>query len=473
MERILIVDDDSGIRSELVSIVSSPGREIIEASDGSEALQVLESEMFDLILSDVRMPGMDGFELLAEIRQRWTNLPVIIITAFASTDTAVQALRGGAYDYITKPFSIDDIRNIVSHALEANRLFNEVSYLKGRLGERYSMDNIIGQCPAMQKVFDTIMRVAKAPCNILITGESGTGKDLAAQAIHEYSSRSQNHLVTIDCGSIPEGLLESELFGHVKGAFTGAVSEKEGLVQSANGGTIFLDEIGDMPLSLQVKLLRLIQNRHVQKVGSTKREQVDVRILAATNANLAEKVRNKQFREDLFYRLNVVEIHLPPLRSRGGDVLLLMSYFLKRYSEALGREVCKVDESVKRAFGKYPWPGNVRELENAVERAVTLCDGSLIRLEDIPGNIAQWQNESGAVSGTLSERVDHFEKQCLIGAMEAEEFHAAGAAERLGISLATLYRKLKKFDIPVASTGIVEVERSNTGQTQFTRGLKR
>jgi transcriptional regulator with PAS, ATPase and Fis domain len=302
----------------------------------------------------------------------------------------------------------------------------------------------------MQRVFDTISRVAAAPCNILVTGESGTGKDLVAQAIHQHSPRKNEKFVTINCGSIPEGLLESELFGHVKGAFSGAVSDKEGLVQTANGGTLFLDEIGDMSMLLQVKLLRLIQNKQVQKVGSTRQETVDVRIIVATNQNLPEKIAENTFRRDLYYRVNVVEICLPPLRDRGSDVSLLTSRFVKHYSDMLDKNIKMVSPEVMNLFARYPWPGNVRELENAVERAVTLCAGDVIQFEDIAQSILSYIDEKAQSKGNLHQRVANLELNCIKASLQVNGHDLALTAEDLGISLATLYRKLKKFNFPLA-----------------------
>lgn len=449
MDTILIVDDEEYIRDELEAIIKTENRRIIFACNGVEALRQLETNNVDLVLTDIRMPEMDGFELIKQAHKKWPSLPIITITAFASTETAVGALRSGAYDYVTKPFSIDEIRNIVGHALQAQHLFNQVHYLQGLLAERYSLDNIIGQSPSMQKIFNTITRVASAPCNILITGESGTGKDLVAQAIHQHSDRNNNKFVPINCGSIPEGLLESELFGHVKGAFSGAISEKEGMVQTANGGTLFLDEIGDMPLALQMKLLRLIQNRQVQKVGSTRQESVDIRIIAATNQDLDEKVAEKMFRKDLYYRINVVEINLTSLRNRGGDIALLTSHFLKHYSTLLGKNIEKVNSEVADAFERYPWPGNVRELENAIERAVTLCETTVIQIDDVPHTIPDYLSERSTMTGSLCERMENMELNCIEGALESNNNDLNQTAKDLGISLATLYRKLKKFDFPV------------------------
>ena len=351
-------------------------------------------------------------------------------------------------------------------------MFNEINYLRGRLEQRYSLGNMIGQCPPMQKVFDMISHVAPAPCNILVTGESGTGKELVAQAIHQNSPRSKNKFLPINCGSIPEGLLESELFGHVKGSFTGAVSEKRGLVQEADGGTLFLDEIGDMPLALQIKLLRLIQNRQVQKVGSTKLESLDIRIIAATNQDLAERIEQKLFRKDLYYRINVVEIKLPPLRQRSSDISLLASHFLKHYGCLLQKEITDFDPQVLRLFQRYPWPGNVRELENVIERAVTLCNKTVITTDDISSEIIDYVNLNTTKSNFLSDRLACFEHQCIASTLEASDHDLAVTAANLGISLATLYRKLKKYSFPAASRIIDIPARRRTSRTSDTSRLK-
>jgi DNA-binding NtrC family response regulator len=445
MDKILIVDDESYIREELAEILGEDERQFVFASDGLEGLSQLEKHDVDLVISDIRMPRMDGFEFIKKAHERKPSLLIITITAFASTETAVQALRAGAYDYVTKPFSIDEVRNIVDNALCAYHLFNEVNYLRGRLAQRYSMENIIGQCELMQRVFETISRVSTAPCSILITGESGTGKDLVAQAIHEKSGR-KGKFVPINCAGIPEGLLESELFGHVKGSFSGAVREKEGLVQTASKGTLFLDEIADMPMSLQVKLLRLIQQKQVQKVGSTHFEDVDVRIITATNQSLIEKIEQNSFRKDLYYRINVVEISLPPLRARGADMSLLISHFVKKYCSKLGKHLEKISPEVISLFQRYPWPGNVRELENAIERAVTLSKGQSIEIEDIPSSIIDYFNSRAPqLAGSLAERVEAFELSCIKHCLAANENDMAKAAEQLDVSLATLYRKAKKL----------------------------
>lgn len=457
MEVILIIDDEDYIRDELGSILESETRELLYASNGREALDILQTEKVDMALTDVRMPVMDGFEFIEKAKSLFPRLPIVTITAYASTETAIRALRLGAYDFITKPFSIDEVRNVVGHALLAQKLFNEIHYLRARLNKEYSLDNIIGQSPVMQKLFDIATRVSKSPCSVFLVGESGTGKDLVAQAIHHHSDRSQERFVPINCGSIPEGLLESELFGHVKGSFTGAIADKEGLVQAANGGTLFLDEIGDMPLSLQVKLLRLIQNKEIQKVGSTETLPVDVRIIAATHHDIASRIKAGAFRQDLYYRINVVEIEVPPLRDRQGDLSLLVNRFLKHYSETLKKNVVKISSEVRRVFLKYNWPGNVRELQNAIERAVALCEGDTVELGDLPRVFESIMSKGSIFSGTLSERLANFESKCIESSIEDNGHDLEGVSKELGVSLATLYRKMKKIKVDASSQKIVEI----------------
>jgi DNA-binding NtrC family response regulator len=449
MNTVLIVDDEDYIREELGSIIASDDRQVLLAADGAEALRILDAEKVDLVITDINMPNVDGFELIERAHEKRPALPIITITAYGSTQTAVRALKTGAYDFVTKPFSVEEISNIVAHTLQAAGMFNEINYLRGRLQKQYSLENIIGQCAPMQKVFDTITRVAPAPCNVLITGESGTGKELVAQAIHQKSPRHNKRFIPINCGSIPEGLLESELFGHVKGSFTDAVTEKQGLVQASNGGTLFLDEIGDMPTALQVRLLRVIQNRQVQKVGSTQLENVDVRIIAATNQDLAEKIEQKLFREDLYYRINVVEIKLPPLRERTGDIDLLASHFLKHYASILKKNIEHINPQVIKIFQRYSWPGNVRELENAIERSVTFCEHNTITLEDIPAHIRDHVDLNAPSAGSLGERMSLFEQECLVSALERNSMDLEATARELDVSMATLYRKLKKHNLPM------------------------
>jgi len=449
VDTILIVEDDREMGQELASLVSNDGRKVLQVADGRAALEVIKDADIDLVLSDIRMPEMDGLELLQQARALRPETLFIMITAFASTQTAVSALRRGAYDYITKPFSIDEVRNSVDHALEKRRLFREIDYLRAALQERYSFESIIGKSKAMHRVFDLIAMVAPVDCNVLITGESGTGKELVARATHFQGPRAKGKFVPVSCGALPESLLESELFGHVKGAFTGASYEKTGLIQEADGGTLFLDEIGDVPLSVQVRLLRVLQNREIQKVGSTVLEKVNPRVIAATHQDLLAKVRDNTFREDLFYRINVVEIDLPPLRERAEDIPLLASHFLKTYAERVGKDVGRIVPEVERAFRLYGWPGNVRELENVMERAVILCKGDAITMADLPPAMRSSTPTGIAETGNLDERVAQSEKYYIERALEMGDGEPRRAAVALGVSLSTLYRKMKKHGIPL------------------------
>jgi len=449
VDTILIVEDDLEMRQELASLVSHDGRRVLQAGDGKAGLELIEESDVDLVLSDIRMPEMDGLELLQRARAARPETLFIMITAFASTQTAVSALRRGAYDYITKPFSIDEVRSSVDNALEKRRLFKQIHYLQAALQDRYSFENIIGKSSAMRRVFELIGMVAPVDCNVLITGESGTGKELVARAIHFQGPRAKGKFVPVNCGALPESLLESELFGHVKGAFTGASYEKAGLIQEADGGTLFLDEIGDVPVSVQVRLLRVLQNREIQKVGSTKLEKVNPRVIAATHQDLQARVKERTFREDLFYRLNVVEMDLPALRERVEDIPLLANHFLKRYAEQVNKNVGGIAPEVERAFRLYGWRGNVRELENAIERAVILCKGDAITLEDLPPAIRSSSPTAIAESGSLDERVAQSEKYYIDRALESVDGDPRRAAESLGVSLSTLYRKMKRHGIPL------------------------
>lgn len=451
MDTILVIDDEDYIRSLLMDLLRAPNRRIIAAASASKAIEWVEEQSFDLILTDIHMPDLDGFELIRRVHQKKPNIPIITITAYASTDSAIEALRAGAYDYITKPFVNEELVRIVENALRAQHLFHQVNELRGRLSRKYSLHNLIGQSRSMQKVFETISQVARTQCNVLITGESGTGKELVAQAIHQNSERCDCPFVPINCASIPLGLLESELFGHVKGAFTGAIRDKQGLIQTANGGTLFLDEIGDMSLDLQVKLLRVIQTRQVQKVGDTDPESVDIRFITATNQDLKKLIEENKFRKDLYYRINVVEITLPPLRQRGSDISLLASHFLKQYNQKTGKTIRNFSPDSRAILERYTWPGNVRELENAVEHAVTISDDLTIQPHHLPIALLDSIEKDTHKNGSLDEKIDAFEKQCITAALTMSRHDVQAAAEILQVSIATLYRKLKKHKIKTGS----------------------
>lgn len=384
VERILIVDDEQSMREWLTIALSQDGFEVESAASGEEGLKVLDRTPVDLALVDLRMPGMDGLQTLSRIRQANEAVSVVIMTAYATAETAVQALKEGAYDYIIKPFKVDELRHLVQKALEERRLRGENLRLRREIELRYHFGNLIGKSAKMQEMFSTIGRLGDSKATVLITGESGTGKELVAKAIHFNSNRKDRAFVTVNCGAIPQELMESELFGHVKGAFTGAVAAKQGLFEVADGGTLFLDEVSELPLHLQVKLLRVLEDPEIRPVGGTKPVRVDVRIVAATNRDLGQAIEAKAFREDLFYRLNVISLPLPPLRERREDVPLLVSHFLQKFATAASAELKLVSPDALSALERYPWPGNVRELEHVIERAVTLEAGPVIRVESLP-----------------------------------------------------------------------------------------
>ncbi len=384
LPRVLIVDDEPDMVENCVRILKPAGYECLTTTDARRGLVMLESERPDLLLSDLKMPGVDGMELLHRAHELDPALPVIMITAFATIESAVAAVKEGAFDYLPKNFSVDQLRVAVDRALRHRSLQRENRSLKDQLAQTYGLENIIGRSPAMSRIFELVRKAARSEANILVIGESGTGKELIARAIHANSPRVSQPFVPVDCASLPEQLLESELFGHEKGAFTGAIRTKQGLVESAHRGTLFLDEIGELPLSLQVKLLRVLQERQIRRVGGTGLVDVDVRLVSATNRDLREATVKGQFREELYYRINVIAIQLPPLRDRAGDVKLLVQAFLKRYGQ--GR-VRGVDDEAMAALERYRWPGNVRELQNVIERACALADTETICRRDLPDHV--------------------------------------------------------------------------------------
>ncbi len=385
---ILIVDDETSLLEFLSVLCSGEGLSVTTARSVREARERLAERTPDLVLCDMLMPDGNGLELLREIKGGDSRTSVIMMTAYTSTKNAIDAMKLGAYDYVPKPFDIDELKAVLERALEKNRLYEENTYLRRELEQRYAFKNIIGRSPKMQAIFGLIERVARTASTVLIHGESGTGKELIARAIHFSSPRATQRVLAINCGAMPENLLESELFGHERGAFTGALRDKKGLFQEANHGTLFLDEIGEMSLTMQVKLLRVLQEKLVRRVGGTTEEPVDVRIIAATNQNLAEKIVRGEFREDLFYRINVIPISIPPLRSRREDIPLLVDHFLHKYSAALGVPPKRISAEAMRLLESHSWPGNVRELENLIERAIALSTGSAITNSDLPTSLA-------------------------------------------------------------------------------------
>ncbi len=453
--KILVVDDEQSMREFLEIMLRKEGYGVACARDGKEAINKLEARAYDLVLSDIRMPGADGMEVLNRAKELNPGTIVIMITAYGSTESAVEAMKRGAYDYITKPFQVDEIKLIIRKALERKALEEENILLRRELKSKYQFGNLVGSSPEILKVYDLIQRVKDTRANILISGESGTGKELAAKAIHYNSPRKDKPFVTINCSAIPETLMESELFGHTKGAFTGAVSNKMGLFEAANGGAVFLDEIGELSPSLQVKLLRVIQDRTFRRVGGTEEIEVDIRIICATNRNLEEEVRQGGFREDLFYRLNVIQIQLPPLRERREDIPVLARHFLDKYSRELGREIKKISEEAMEFLLKYSYPGNVRELENIVERAVALESSNIILPESLPPVVFEHPSEF-AFQGELElppsgldleEVVGGIEKGLLLKALKNARGVKKEAARLLKISFRSLRYRLQKYGL--------------------------
>ncbi|HXH10399.1 MAG TPA: sigma-54 dependent transcriptional regulator [Alphaproteobacteria bacterium] len=443
-ERVLIVDDEDLMRELVAKILSGERYRLYQASSAEQALKLLQEQPIDLILTDLKLKGMDGLSLLSEARAIDPDIIVIVMTAYASVETAVDAMRKGAYDYITKPFINEEIRVMLRRALDQRHLSRENLHLKRELRERYRFENIVGSSEAMQKVYRLIEKVASISSNVLIFGETGTGKELVARAIHYNSDRAERPFVAVNCGALTESLLESELFGHVKGAFTGATANKEGFFRKADRGTLFLDELNEVSPGLQVKLLRAIQEREVIPVGGREPLKFDVRLIAATNKNLEEAVKNRTFREDLFYRINVITVHLPPLRERKEDLPLLVQHFLAKHGQRLGKPSVKMTRQAMQTLINYGWPGNVRELENMIERTVALCEGDTIDIADLPEKLTQ-------VKIAIRDPEEHeltldaLEEQHIKKVLQKVEGDKVRAAHILGINLSTLYRKLARY----------------------------
>jgi len=441
---ILIVDDDQEMRDLLKDILEDHGYPVAVVREGREALDHLERDEYLVVLTDLRMKGMDGTELLHELVQRHPACNTIMMTAFGTVESAVDAMKRGAFDYLTKPIKTDELLVTVEKALREASLRRELAHLRKQVNREYAFDQILGKSKPMREVFDLIRRVADSQANILITGESGTGKELVAKAIHFNSSRKEAPFIPVNCAAIPEQLLESELFGYVKGAFTDARSDKRGLFEEAQGGTLFLDEISEMPMLLQAKLLRAVQEREIRRVGATQSIPVNVRIFAATNLTLAEEVTAKRFREDLYYRLNVIEIRLPPLRDRKEDIPLLCNVLLHKMANAMGKLAMGIAESALGLLIDYHWPGNVRELENVIERAVTLAPGDIVTVEALPATIREANGERRLIEEG-SERslpMEEIERVYIKRILEKTQGNKLQAAQILGIDRKTLYRKL-------------------------------
>ncbi len=449
--RILIVDDEESMRDFLSIMLHREGYHVDTAVDGAQAVTHLRDHSYDLVISDMKMPRMTGMELLAHIKDRTPETVVLMVTAFSSTDEAVEAMKQGAYDYITKPFRNEEIRLIVKNALERRELRQENLALKEELGKRFSFEGLIGKSKAMQDVFTMVKKVASSPVKVLVTGESGTGKELVARAIHYNSDRRDGPFVPINCGAIPENLLESELFGHEKGSFTGAIKLKQGLFETAAGGTIFLDEIGELPAMMQVKLLRVLQEDEFRRVGGIKDIKTDVRVLAATNRHLEDAVSEGSFREDLYYRFNVIRVDLPPLRQRREDIPVMIDFFWERFTGETG---VKVTEDAMRRLIDYHWPGNVRELENVIERATVLGRENEITLDCLPPNLVTGMSSSVTPltdipdSGMdLDAYLGEIEKEILLKALVRTDGVRKSAAGLLGITFRSIRYRLSKFGL--------------------------
>jgi two-component system response regulator PilR (NtrC family) len=442
------------MRDVLQIMLKRSGYAVTVASDGVEALGQVQKEIYDLVITDLRMPKVDGLEVLKTVKSSSPETVVLVVTAFASADSAVEAMKHGAYDYLTKPFQVDEVQLIIRNALERRRLSTENMLLKREMASQSSFAQIVGQSEAMQKVFDLVRKVADSKSNVLICGESGTGKELVARAIHYNSARSAMPFVTVNCSAVPETLLESELFGHMKGSFTGAISNKAGLFEVANGGTIFLDEIGDTTPATQVKLLRVIQEREFRRVGGTQDVKVDVRVIAATNRDLEKAVAEGSFREDLYYRLDVIPIKLPPLRMRAGDIPLLAQHFLDKFAKESGKPVPMLTQDAMHALLGHEWRGNVRELENLIERAVAFSSGAPITEHDIRGWLHRTVSTQQAYPTDLPEEgldlealVNGIEKELLLKALERAKWVKKKAAVLLRLNTRSFRYRLEKYGI--------------------------
>jgi len=444
--RVLIVEDEDKLRRVLELQLQSAGFEVEKASSAEEAFRKVDRA--DLILTDLRLPGMNGLELLESIRRQNSHVPVIVMTAFGTIEAAVEAMKAGAADFLLKPFSLDHLMTVVSKALEVRALRDENRKLREELGVRYDWTNIIGRSPAMQEIFGTISRVAPTRATVLLCGESGVGKDLIARAIHYHSPRRDRPFVKINCTAIPENLMESELFGYEKGAFTGATSSKPGKFEQADGGTVFLDEIGDVPPSIQVKLLRILQEREFERLGSNKTRQIDVRVLAATNADLRAALEEGRFREDLYYRLNVMPINIPPLRERKEDIPFLAEHFVRKFSKELGSPVTCISSGAMQKLLEYHWPGNVRELENVIERSLVLCSGQTLEAADIRLDMVP-RTRAASADNFLPDGVtlEEHEQNIIREALRRTNGNKSQAARLLGLTRNALRYRLSQMGL--------------------------
>lgn len=455
--RILVVDDEESIREFLNIMLKKEGYDVTCVEDGQKADEVLRKKTFEMVISDLQMPHITGLELLKIVKENYPNTLFMLITAFGTTETAVDAMKMGAYDYITKPFKLDEVRINIANALKSKTLENENISLKRELTKEFSFQNLVGNSAAMHQVYDLIKRVSDSPTNVLITGESGTGKEMVAKAIHYNGLLKDKPFISVNCGAIPESLMESEMFGHKKGSFTGAIADKPGLFEAADGGTLFLDEVGELPLTIQVKLLRSIQERIVRRVGSNDDTHVTVRIIAATNRDLEEMVKLGTFRQDLYYRLNVIQIRTPSLRERRDDVPVLAKFFLKKYNERLNKNISGISQEALALLKSYDYPGNVRELENIIERTIALEAGASILPESLPPFVKTTAGRREMVSSEgieitedgvdLDKIIGQIEKELIVKAIHAANGVKKRAAKLLGITFRSMRYRVEKYNL--------------------------
>ena len=465
-QTLLVVDDDESLRRVIEFSLAERGYRVLTASAAEEGLRLFGSEQVDAVITDVRMPDMDGIELLERLKATRPDVPVVLLTAHGTIGSAVEAMKLGAFDYLTKPFARDHLLATVDKALKIATLSAENRQLRQVIAERFSFGSMIAGARAMRAVTEVAGRVAQTDTTVLLEGESGTGKELLAKAIHFHSARSKGPFITVNCGAIPEQLLESELFGHRRGSFTGAVADRRGKFETAERGTIFLDEIGELPSPLQVKILRVLQEREVDKIGDPKPTRVDVRVIAATNRDLDKMIADGGFREDLYYRLAVVAIRVPPLRERADDIPLLVDAFVRRHSERLGHDRPVIDRDVYSALNLYAWPGNIRELENVIERALVLDRDGVLGLDDLPDRLVSRQPRVGTLRFELPDEgvsLEEVEKELIVAALEKHNWNQSRAAAFLNITRSTLMYRMDKFGLPRARVAQEPLPQKNDG----------
>ena len=451
MDKILVLDDERSLCELLKVVFQKEGYEVLTTPSAKKAIEIAQSDDIDVVVSDIKLPEMNGLEVLKRLRKIKPELPVLMITAYGTIKEAVEALKIGAYDYIIKPFDVEELKVIVAKALETKRLQDENVRLRKELKDKYSLESMIGKSKKMQEIYSLIEKIAPTETTVLIQGESGTGKEMAARAIHYLSLRREKPFVTINCGALPESLLESELFGHVKGAFTDAVTDKKGMFEVADKGTLFLDEVGEMSPITQVKLLRTLQERKIRRVGGTEEIPIDVRIISATNQDLKKKIKEGFFREDLYYRLNVLSLEMPPLRERKEDIPLLVNHFLQKYCQKLGRGMKRVAPEVYNIFESYPWPGNIRELENVIERVVAIEERETITTSCLPKELLQPEKREIDLEikpgFKLNETIEAITRDYVQKALEMSRGKLKEAAELLGVNYRSIRYLVDKFDL--------------------------